>query len=134
MCTKYISGFAEWNGPPCTPPPHGPRTTIGTGRAPKIMRLGGEIGDLIEAAGDEIDELHFGDGTQSQIAHAARGADNGRFADGRIDHAFGAETLQQSLGDFERAAVDADIFADRTRLPGRAPFPRKSPGGWLRAW
>ena len=31
VCTKYISGFPEWNGPPCTPPPHGPRTTIGTG-------------------------------------------------------------------------------------------------------
>ncbi len=27
---KYASGFCEWNGPPCTPPPDGPRTTSGT--------------------------------------------------------------------------------------------------------
>jgi hypothetical protein len=27
---KYDSGFWLWNGPPWTPPPHGPRTTIGT--------------------------------------------------------------------------------------------------------
>ena len=27
---KYASGFWLWNGPPCTPPPQGPRTTIGT--------------------------------------------------------------------------------------------------------
>ena len=38
-----------------------------SGRArPKVVPLGDEIGDLIEAAGDEIDELHFRDGTQAR--------------------------------------------------------------------
>ncbi len=30
MCAKYASGFCEWNGPPWTPPPEGPRITSGT--------------------------------------------------------------------------------------------------------
>ena len=35
-----------------------------------------------------------------------------RFADGSFDHAFVAETREQAFGGFERAAVDADVFAD----------------------
>ena len=35
-----------------------------------------------------------------------------RFADGRVDHALPAEFREQAFGDFERAAVDADVFAD----------------------
>ena len=35
-----------------------------------------------------------------------------RFADGRVDHALGAEFREQPFGGFERAAVDADIFAE----------------------
>ena len=32
--------------------------------------------------------------------------------DGRFDHAFGAEFREQAFGDFESAAVHADVFAD----------------------
>ena len=85
---------------------------MGTGRAPEIVRLGDEVGDLVEAAGDEIDELHFDHGPQAEIAHAAGRADDGGFADGRVDHALGAEFREQAFGDLERAAVDADIFAE----------------------
>ncbi len=81
-------------------------------RTPQIVRFRDEVGDLIEAAGDEIDELHFGDRAQAEKAHAAGGADDGGFGDGRFDHAFAAEFGQQAVGDFESSAVDADVFAD----------------------
>ena len=79
---------------------------------PEIVALGDEIGELVEAAGDEIDELHFGDGAQAKIAHAAGSADDGAFADGRIDDALPAEFFEQTFAGLERAAIDADIFAD----------------------
>ena len=31
---------------------------------------------------------------------------------GRVDHALRAEAVDEAFGDFERAAVDADVFAD----------------------
>ena len=42
-----------------------------------------------------------------------RRAHDGRLADGRVDHALPAEALEQARGDLERAAVDADIFAEQ---------------------
>ena len=84
----------------------------GHGRAPEVVGLGDEVRDLIEAAGDEIDELHFGDGAQAEEAHAAGRADDGGFADGRFDDALAAEFREQAVGDFEGAAVHADVFAD----------------------
>src|SRR4029077_4544296 len=36
----------------------------------------------------------------------------GGFCDGRINHAFGAKLREQSFGNFERAAVNADVFAE----------------------
>src|SRR4029077_10770848 len=82
------------------------------GGVPKVVALGDEIGELVEAASDEIDELHFADRAQAEIAHAASGADDGALADGRIDHALPAETLEQAFAGLESAAVDADVFAD----------------------
>jgi len=40
-------------GTPCTPPPHGPRSTSGTGAPQQVGRLGGEICDLVTAAGEK---------------------------------------------------------------------------------
>src|SRR5882762_6567443 len=84
----------------------------GSGRVPEIVAFGDEIGELVEAAGDEVDELHLADGTQAEIAHAAGRADDGAFADGRVDYTLPAKTLKQAFAGLERAAVDADVFAD----------------------
>src|SRR5712672_2980384 len=84
----------------------------GGGGVPEIVAFGDEIGELVEAAGDEIDELHLADGTQAEITHAAGRADDGAFADGRVDHALPAETLEQAFAGLERAAVNTHIFAD----------------------
>ena len=40
------------------------------------------------------------------------GADNRRFGNRRVDDAFLAEPVDQAFGDFERAAVRADVFAN----------------------
>src|SRR6202035_6076173 len=74
----------------------------GRGRVPEIVALGDEVGELVEAAGDEIDELHFGDGAEAEIAHATGGADDGAFADGRVDDALPAELFEQAFAGLER--------------------------------
>src|SRR5256885_16258545 len=85
----------------------------GRGSVPEIVALGDEVGELIEAAGDEVDELHFADGAQAEIAHAASCADDGALADGRVDDALPAETLQQAFAGFEGAAIDANVLAEK---------------------
>src|SRR5712672_2828352 len=81
-------------------------------RVPEIMALGDEIGELVEAASDEVDELHLADGTQAEITHAAGRADDGAFADGSVDHALPAEALEQAFAGLERAAINTHVFAD----------------------
>ena len=82
------------------------------GRAPQVVRLGRVVGDRVERAGDEVHELHLDHRAQPEITHAHGRADDGRFADGRIDHALPAEPFQQAGGGLERAAVDADVLAE----------------------
>src|SRR5205085_11671096 len=36
---NHASGLAEWNGPPLTPPPDGPRMTIGAGAPHRQLLL-----------------------------------------------------------------------------------------------
>src|SRR5882757_2895584 len=77
------------------------------------MPFGDEIRDLIEGAHDEINELHFADGAQAAVAHAAGGADNGALADRRVNHALPAKSLQQAFAGLEGSAVHADVFANQ---------------------
>ena len=83
----------------------------GNAGAPAIAAFRGEVRDLIEGAGNEIGELHFGDGPHSHQRRADRRADDSGFGDRRVDDAPLAESLEHAGGDFESAAVDADIFA-----------------------
>src|SRR5579885_1415973 len=92
----------------------------GRGRIPKVVALGDEIRDLVESADDEIDELHFGNGTQAEIAHPARRADNGALTDGRIDDALPAKALKQAFAGLESAAVHTDILTEENN--GRVPL------------
>jgi hypothetical protein len=47
----------------------------------------------------------------SATAGRARGLDDRRFRDRRVDHAGFAESLLEALGDLERAAIRADVLA-----------------------
>src|SRR5260370_31669015 len=39
-------------------------------------------------------------------------AHNGGFSNRSVDHALGAKTVDEAVSDLERAAVDANVFAD----------------------
>src|SRR6202140_5020284 len=82
------------------------------GRAPQVVRFRDHVADLVEGAADEVHELKFGDG-----AHAGERRSEGRAHDGGlgnrgVDDALGAEAVDETVGDFEGAAVDADVFAE----------------------
>ena len=82
------------------------------GRAPAIVSLGDHVDDLVEGAADEIHELELGHRTHAGERGAEGRAHDGGFRDGRVDDALGAEAVDEAVGDFERAAVDADVFAE----------------------
>src|SRR5215467_2716730 len=82
------------------------------GRSPQVVGLGNHVGNLVHGAGDEVHELKFGDGAHTGERGSEGCAHDGRFSDGSIDDAFGAEAVDESVGDFERAAVNADVFAE----------------------
>ena len=82
------------------------------GRAPEVVRLRDHVGDLVEGAADEVHELEFGDWTHAGERRAEGRADDGGLGDGRVDDALGAEAVDESVGDFEGAAVNADVFAE----------------------
>ena len=82
------------------------------GRAPEVMSLRDHVGDLVEGAADEVHELEFGDGAHASERGSKGRAYNGGLGDGRVDDSLGAETVDESVGDFEGAAVDADVFAE----------------------
>ena len=63
-------------------------------RIPKVVPLGHKIRDLVERAHNKIDELHLCDGTQTEVAHPARRANNRGFADRRINHALPAKSFE----------------------------------------
>ncbi len=69
---------------------------MGTRRVPAVAALGGEIHDLVEAAGDEIGELHLGHRAQPHERGADGRAHDGRFGDGRIHHAPRAEVFEEA--------------------------------------
>src|SRR5262245_52489062 len=80
--------------------------------APAVSTLCCEIRNLIESAGNEIRELHFRDRPHPHQCGANGRSHNSRFRNRRIDDAPLAKSLEHACSDFERAAVNADIFAE----------------------
>ena len=81
-------------------------------RAPAIMRLGHHVHDLVKSAADEVHELKFSHRTHAGKRRAKRRAHNGRFGDRRIDDALRAKVMDKTVRDFERAAINANVFTD----------------------
>ena len=80
-------------------------------RSPAVVRLRGHVDDLIEGAADEVHELELGHGAQSGESSSEGSAYDGRLRNWRIDHALGAEAVDETVGDFEGSAVDTDVLA-----------------------
>ena len=81
------------------------------GRSPEIVRLGDHVGDLVEGAADEVHELKFGDRPHAGERRSESRANDGGLGDGRVDNALGAKAVDEPVGHFESAAVNADVFA-----------------------
>src|SRR5580704_15223247 len=82
------------------------------GCSPEVMGFCDHVADLVKGTADEVHELEFRHG-----AHAGEGGSEGRaydggFGDGGVDDALGAEAVDETVGDFEGAAVNADVFAE----------------------
>src|SRR5687768_6389667 len=77
-----------------------------------VPQCGGLVDDLIEAARDEVGELHLRHRPIPAQRRADADADDGRLRDRRIDDAHLAELFEQSLRRAERAAVGADILPE----------------------
>src|SRR5579884_3944613 len=82
-------------------------------RAPAVVDFGGHVHNLVEPAGDEIHELHLRHRTHTHQCRAHGSPHDGGFANGGVDDSFLAEPLQHSGGHFERAAVSADVLAEK---------------------
>src|SRR6185369_10205605 len=80
--------------------------------APAISTLRRVVCQQIEARGNEIDKLKLSDRSHAHQRCATRCADDRAFRDRRVDHAFLAKLIDQSVSDFERAAIRADVFTD----------------------
>src|SRR5207245_10834290 len=105
--------ICRMNGPAVHAAARWPADDHGCWSVPQIVALRHEIRNLIESANDEIDELHLTNRPQTQVAHSAGRADDGAFADGRVDHTLPAKALEQPFAGLERAAVHADILANQ---------------------
>ena len=90
----------------------GPAQDQRSRRTPAIMRLGHHVHDLIKGAADEVHELKFRDGTHAGKRRAECRSYNGGFGDGRIDHPRGAKVVDETICNFERAAVNANVFTN----------------------
>lgn len=69
--------------------------------------------DLVVGRPEESLELNLGHRMQSAHRHADREADDSRLRERRVEHAVAAESLLQTLGHTEDAAIDADILAEK---------------------
>ena len=73
----------------------------------------GEVGEHVEAARDEVDELDLADRPHPHVRGTDRGTDDRLFRDRRIDNPRFAVLFDQPFGGLERATVGADVFADQ---------------------
>src|SRR5260221_3413638 len=92
--------------------PGGSAQHHGSRRTPAVMRRSHHVYDLVEGAGDEVHELELSHRTQAGERRAVGRADDGRLGNGRVNHPLRAEVVDKAIGDLERAAVDADGFAN----------------------
>jgi hypothetical protein len=76
-----------------------------------VEHLPGHVHELVEAARDEVGELHLGDRPHALGGGADRGADDAGLGQRRIHHALRPELVDEAIGHLERAAEHADVLA-----------------------
>ena len=131
---NHISGHWLWNGPAAEQPVRrAGGAAIGEahdhrhGPAPAPVQLGGVVDQRVEAARQEVGELHLDDRAHPVDRRADRAADDRRLGERRVHAAQVAEGLGQAARDAEGAAVPAahvlaeheDALVGRHRLAER---------------
>ena len=81
--------------------------------AEHVADLGALEHELFHRQGQEIHELHLGDGRHPGDGGTDRSARNGGLSDGGIAHPLRPEFVDQPLRHLESAAVHADVFPIR---------------------
>src|SRR3954470_10235299 len=85
-----------------------------------VVGLAAHVDELVEAAGDEVGELHLADRPHAHHAGADGRADDRRLGQRRVHHAVRAELVDEAVGDLERAAEDPDVLAHQEHALVRA--------------
>ena len=76
------------------------------------MQLPGDVDELVEAARDEVRELHLGDGLHALDRGPDRGADDHVLGQRGVEDAIGSKLLDEAVGDLEGTAERPDVLAE----------------------
>ena len=76
------------------------------------MSFGNHVDDLIKSAADEVHELELRDRAHPGERRAESRPDNGGLGNRRINHTLRAKAVDESVGDLEGPAVDADVLTN----------------------
>ena len=98
------------------------------GRAPErerhavpgpVAAAGGEVGDHVEGAGGEVEELVLDDRTKALEGGAHRDAGEPLLADRRVEDPVRPERVEEPLGEAEGSTVASDVLAEEehARIP-----------------
>src|SRR5579884_3771730 len=77
------------------------------------VHLARHIDELVEAAGDEVDKLHLGNGSHAHNGCSDGAADNSVLGHRRINHPLRPKFIQEARAHLERAAVSAHVLAEQ---------------------
>src|SRR5215213_7823710 len=88
--------------------------------APAITTLRSVVRKQVESSGNKIYKLKLGNGTHTHQRRATRRTNDRAFGDRRVDHSFFTKLIKQSISNFERAAICADVLANHKH--GRVAF------------
>src|SRR5512139_1591770 len=82
-----------------------------------VAKRRGRVHDLVETAGDEVDELHLEDRTHPLDRQPDACPHDQRLGDGHVDHPVGAVLLLQPRGRLEGAAQHSDVLPHQKDIP-----------------
>src|SRR5205823_11457925 len=80
-------------------------------RSPTIVSLRNHIDNLVEGTANEIHKLKLGDRTHAGERRPEGSTHDRGLSNGRVDDALRAETVDETVSDFEGPTVDSNVLA-----------------------
>src|SRR2546425_11722998 len=81
-------------------------------RSPTIVSLRNHIDNLVEGTANEIHKLKLGDRTHAGERRPEGSTHDRGLSNGRVDDALRAETVDETVSDFEGPTVDTNVLAN----------------------